>query len=417
MKILNVNKFYHVRGGADRYYFDLARVLERQGNTVIPFSTEHPKNAPSEYREYFVPGFTEDDFHELGIRQKAAAFLNGIYSQTARLQLRRLIFETAPDIAHLHGLFYQMSLSVIDELFDRNVPVVYSLHDYHTICSGAFLYYDGKICSACKGGHFIEGLKRKCYRGKVLPGLMAYAAKKVHQWRRILDKVDIFIVPHDLMKEEFVSWGFPREKFRTVWNPFFYDDISVYPYHKDSDYFVFYGRLARSKGIYTVLEAFRGFPDKWLWIFGSGPEEEGVREYIARHAMRNVRLNTHMRWGTELKEKIGQSLGVISASEWPTPSEYVNYETMALGMPLIVSDVAGNVAMIKDNENGFIFRHGDARDLAACLQRCLKADAGEMGRRARRFVEQELSPDIFSKRILSIYDEVLKKRGYRKGVL
>jgi len=412
MKVLNVNKFYHVRGGADRYYFDLARILEQGGCTVIPFSTEHPKNRPSDYRAYFVPGFTEDDFDQLGIRQKIAAFFNGMYSQSARLQLRRLIFEKAPDLAHLHGLFYQLSLSLIDELSDRNVPIVYSLHDYHTICSGAFLYYDGKICSACRGGKFFEGLKRKCYRGKILPSLMAYGSKIIHQWRRTLDKVDFFIVPNDQMKEEFAAWGFPREKFRKIHNPFFYDDVPFYSYTQDSDYFVFYGRLARSKGIFTVLEAFKEFRDKRLWIFGSGPDEEGVRNYIAEHSLKHVQLNTHLRWGNELQEKIGRSLGVISASEWPTPSEYVNYEAMALGMPLIASDVPGNVAMIRDGENGLLFRRGDAQELIACLRRCLSADAGEMGKRARQFVEQELSPEIFFKRILSIYNEVLNKKRF-----
>jgi hypothetical protein len=36
MTILMVNKFHYLRGGAERYYFDLMALLERHGHRVIP---------------------------------------------------------------------------------------------------------------------------------------------------------------------------------------------------------------------------------------------------------------------------------------------------------------------------------------------------------------------------------------------
>ena len=38
MKILLVNKFHYMKGGAERYYFTLADALKKSGHEVIFFS-------------------------------------------------------------------------------------------------------------------------------------------------------------------------------------------------------------------------------------------------------------------------------------------------------------------------------------------------------------------------------------------
>ena len=47
MKILMVNSFHYLRGGAERCCFDLSALLEANGHKVIPFSMQHPRNVPS----------------------------------------------------------------------------------------------------------------------------------------------------------------------------------------------------------------------------------------------------------------------------------------------------------------------------------------------------------------------------------
>jgi hypothetical protein len=44
MKILAANKFYHVFGGSDRYFFELNQLHEQAGHYVIPFAMQHPQN-------------------------------------------------------------------------------------------------------------------------------------------------------------------------------------------------------------------------------------------------------------------------------------------------------------------------------------------------------------------------------------
>ena len=62
-------------------------------------------------------------------------------------------------------------------------------------------------------------------------------------------------------------------------------------------------------------------------------------------------------------------------------------EAMACGRPVIASDKCGAAAdMIKDNENGFVFKAGDENELYNCMEKMIKADLASMGARAKETV-------------------------------
>ena len=54
MKILMIDKYYFVKGGVERYLFEIKKILESHGHDVIPFSMKNDSNEESPYSEYFV---------------------------------------------------------------------------------------------------------------------------------------------------------------------------------------------------------------------------------------------------------------------------------------------------------------------------------------------------------------------------
>jgi glycosyltransferase involved in cell wall biosynthesis len=66
-------------------------------------------------------------------------------------------------------------------------------------------------------------------------------------------------------------------------------------------------------------------------------------------------------------------------------------EAMAQGTVFVASDVGGHRELVKDGETGFLFKAGDARSLAAAVDRVLSEhETRERVRaNARRFVERE----------------------------
>jgi len=67
-------------------------------------------------------------------------------------------------------------------------------------------------------------------------------------------------------------------------------------------------------------------------------------------------------------------------------------EAMALGKPVVHSDIGGAAEMILPGENGFLFRVGDTAALVDKLTRLLnRSDRERMGRKAREVVEARFS--------------------------
>ena len=54
LKILYVMTYHYPRGGPWTHYTQMKQILEKNGNSIIPFSMTHPLNYPSEYSKYFV---------------------------------------------------------------------------------------------------------------------------------------------------------------------------------------------------------------------------------------------------------------------------------------------------------------------------------------------------------------------------
>jgi len=81
---------------------------------------------------------------------------------------------------------------------------------------------------------------------------------------------------------------------------------------------------------------------------------------------------------------------------------------MACGRPVIVSDKCGAAAdMVKNNENGFIFKAGDENDLYNCMEKMVLADTSSMGVNALETV-QAFNYASFARAIINFESSGLK---------
>ncbi len=54
MKILMVNKFHYLKGGSEKYYFELAELLKKNGHEIAFFSMDNERNIKTDNKEYFI---------------------------------------------------------------------------------------------------------------------------------------------------------------------------------------------------------------------------------------------------------------------------------------------------------------------------------------------------------------------------
>ena len=86
-------------------------------------------------------------------------------------------------------------------------------------------------------------------------------------------------------------------------------------------------------------------------------------------------------------------------------------ESFALGKPVVGARIGGVPELVKDNETGLTFEAGDSEDLRAKIEFLLNSPGRivEMGKNARKFVEEELNEEKFYRRLIKMYNQAADK--------
>lgn len=391
LKILQINKFHYLKGGSERCFFDTIELLKQNGHEVVVFSMRDEKNLPSRYSEYFAAPVALDKFSFKNI-------LKFFYNYEAAARLEKLIKKEKPDIAHLHNIAHQLSPAITYVLKKHKIPIVQTLHDYKLICPNYKLFSSGEVCYQCRGSKYYNCFLRRCvhnsYAKSFLTMLEAYLHNKI---LKSYDNAGIFIAPSKFMKNICVQFGIPEKKIAVV-NNFIMDDFKLSDGWQRSDpnvlrrknYLLYFGRLAHEKGVHVLIEAMALIADKdlILKIAGAGPEEKSLNSLIDK-------LNLHDRvelvgpkYGSKLKYLIKNASAVVIPSIWPENFPYSALEATALGKPVIASDIGGLPEIINTavplrrtaeerKNNDFLFKAGDASDLAKKIEEFLAAGMKE----------------------------------------
>jgi glycosyltransferase involved in cell wall biosynthesis len=406
MKVLVANKYYFVKGGAERYMFELARILERKGDSVVPFAMKHEQNDPSEHSDLFVSHESFDGDGGAVGRMKAAVRV--IYSREARRKIEALVDRTAPDVSHLHNIAHQLSPSILVGLKAKGVPVIQTLHDYKLICPNYQMFVYDKTCERCGHWRYYRACVHRCMRGSFAASALVCAEAYIHKILGTYSRnVDLFIAPSRQLLERVVAHGVPRDK--VVHLPYSIALEEYEPCYGSDGYAVYVGRLSTGKGLETLMSALsraRGVPFK---IVGDGPFAPELKERAAREGIDNAEFVGYLT-GSELKSMVGGSLFVVVPSECFENSPLTVYEAFAQGKPVVGSIIGGIPELVGNGETGLLFEPGDDVALADRLTELWgdQARAVEMGRAARARVEREYAPDVHYDKIRAIYERVIQ---------
>jgi glycosyltransferase involved in cell wall biosynthesis len=386
MRILIVNKFYHLFGGTERYVRELTELLQHKGHEVVPFAVADSRNEPTPYADYFV---SPVEFFDRQQRPAPWALAERvIYSREAREKITQLIETVRPDLAHVHNIYHHISPSVLDGLKSCGIPIVMTLHDYKLICPTYSLWTEGAVCERCCGGHYYHCVLHRCSHGSLAGSLLNTAEAYIHRKLRIYDNVDLFVSPSAFLLEKHTIAGWDSTKMVHI--PNFLVLENYVPHYGHRGYFAYAGRLASYKGVRTLLSAVaRVKPSIPLVIAGDGPERSGLEREAAQLGLGGVRFLGHL-GESQVRDLVAHAAFVVVPSEWHENSPYAVLEAMALGTPVLASSSGGIPELIEDGLNGVLVPSGDVDALAAGIETMLTygPQLGDMGRAGRQRVEQ-----------------------------
>ncbi|HYW68997.1 MAG TPA: glycosyltransferase family 4 protein [bacterium] len=402
MKVLAANKYYYVKGGTERYYFVLKRILERQGHSVVPFAMEHELNEPSDVSDHFVSFEAFDDRGGTAARAKAAARV--LYSREARKKIEALVDATGPDVAHLHNIAHQLSPSILYGLKARGVPVVQTLHDFKLVCPNYQMLVRGKTCERCATWRYYNAVRMRCMRDSLMPSALVAVEAYVHKLLGSYSRnVDVFVAPSRQLRDRMIAHGVDGDRIVHLPNTVALEEYE--PRYESEGYGVYVGRLAAGKGLERLLSALARAGDVSFKIVGTGPMAADLQRAAAEKGLSNVEFLGY-RSGEELKSIVGGALFVTVPSECFENSPLTVFEAFAQGKPVVGSNIGGIPELVSDGESGLIFEPGDEEGFADRILTLLndRGLAMEMGKAARNRIETHFGPAVHYERMMEIYE-------------
>jgi glycosyltransferase involved in cell wall biosynthesis len=193
----------------------------------------------------------------------------------------------------------------------------------------------------------------------------------------------------------------------------FFIDLKLFQpqYNWIENSIVYFGRLSREKGLFTLLDAVKDIPNVNLKIIGEGALKESLVSEIRNRALQNVQL-VGFKSGEDLRNEIKKSMFIVVPSTWYENYPFTVVESFALGKPVIGSRIGGITEMIQDHETGMTFEVANAEALREKISVLLSNPEKivSMGKKARIFVEQELNVERHYENLLGIYKQAIQKR-------
>jgi glycosyltransferase involved in cell wall biosynthesis len=242
---------------------------------------------------------------------------------------------------------------------------------------------------------------------------------KVECLKRTVGK---FVAITEEIEESLKQIGIPAKKLVKIANGITLDDFSQ-SYNKEqvkaeigwpgeTTLVTFVGRLVPAKGVDWLFEVWqhvaRQHRQARLLIVGDGPErtalEVKVQDLGIKDAVAFVGRQTDV-----FKFLAASDVFVLPSRQEGTSNALL--EAMAQSLPVVVADdlLGGNRGVVNDQQDGYVIKFGDSEAFVETLCKLLE-NAGlrrEMGRRARKKIEEEFSIESVADRYCELYYELL----------
>lgn len=404
MRILLAHKCFYYKGGAEVFFFEVARVLREKGHEVAFFSVNDEKNVKSEWSKYFIHA---PDFRSPNPLKKLEALAEIPYNVRIKKKFEKLLDDFKPDIVHCFNIMTQMSPSIMVAARERNIPVLISHNDFKHICPNYKLYNRGHVCDLCKDGHYYHCLMTKCCHDSLAFSFASTLEAYVHKWMKVYEKnVTVHLFACDYMaKETELFWKRPIRSGK-VMNPF---KVPALPSNIDEGEFgLYFGRLIDEKGVDVLLKALTIDKELPFVIVGNGPEEDALKKIAKDNNLVNVKF-VGPKWGKELDKYLYKAKYVVCPSTWQENFPYVILQAFAACKPVIGSRRGGIPEMVT-NDRGLVYEALDYRELAEKM-RILNDDQSlckKMGAAGRKWVEDNFNDEVFYKSLIDNYQKALE---------
>ncbi len=404
MNIIFANNNYHIKGGADKVFFDEIELMASRGHVTIPFGMNGSRNLPSPYTKFFPADTHVDD---IGLKEKIRTVTKIFYNFEARRRFSDLLGTVSVDLIHAHNIYGRLTSAIIDAAERKDVPVVLTAHDYKSVCPSYLMLNHGQICERCKNGRYFHCVLTKCHRNSYLDSAIYTTESYFNKLFRKYAGVRFILCPSEFLKRKLILMGVQENKLVVIRN--FLDYTAYRPKYGTTNYILYAGKLTHEKGVLTLIRAIEGL-DIEVRIVGDGPLRRAYEEYVKKNKISNV-IFEGFQTGEALQTLFRNAAFHVVPSACYENAPMTILEAFAYGKPVIGSRLGGIEEMVDDGIVGLLFEPGSSEELREKIRYMLDnpATAERMGRKAREKLEQVYSPESHYRNLVDVYARVVRQ--------
>ena len=341
-----------------------------------------------------------------------------------------------PDIVHV-GHLNHLSTSLLREAALREIPIVFTLHDYWLMCPrGQFMQMmpeDPNVLWAACDGQENRKCAERCYSRYFSGAADEYEAdvaywsdwvkRRMQHVRELTELVDLFIAPAKYLHNRFRdTFGLPERKLVYLDYGFARERMHGRTRSGDEPFtFGYIGTHIPAKGVHDLIRAFgmlEGEAKLRIWGRPRGQDTEALRDIAASLP---PGVAERVEWLTEYKnQEIARDVfsrcdAIVVPSIWVENSPLVIHEAQQARVPVITANAGGMAEYVHHEVNGLLFEHRSIASLAEQMQRFVKdsAFAARLGARGYVYSEAGDIPDVQEhvREIERLYEKVLERHA------
>ena len=168
---------------------------------------------------------------------------------------------------------------------------------------------------------------------------------------------------------------------------------------KNKKIVLFVGRLSQRKGVNLIYECAKKMPSVLYILIGNGPIKENISNCLFT--------------GSRPHEEIPLWMAAADIFVLPSYSEglpNVVMEALSTGVPAIVTNIPGNLELVRDGETGFIVPIGDVNAIREKISYLIENEdiVKKMGKEGRKDMVERYDRKKIIKKLKEIYEELAK---------
>lgn len=409
MKILSINSSSSINGGADRFFYELNKLLTEKNNQVITFSTHSEKT--DAIVNGGIPYYTKEYTKKGGLFTKFNNFIRIFYSQTIINDLKKVIIKEKPEIVHIHNIYHRIPYAIVKLLKKNDVKIVWWLHDYKWICPNHQLYTAGHLCTLCIDGKYARAVNLRCQKKSQIDSVIVTLFSYFIRFMHYSSYVDLFIAPSRF------SYSTQKKQLpnSTVLHHFNYCNINENGNAENQDesnsnesFALYVGRIEQNKGIEILVNAFSMMKFQ-LEIVGDGNYSDQIKAYCDEQKITNITFEG-FKTPEELTKYYQKALFTIVPSQWYEVFGLTILESFSFGKPVLGSNIGAIPEIIEDKKSGLLFEPFDIDDLIAKVNYMFSNEqiVRKMGTYAHQESLSKFSKDLYYEKLQLLHKQILK---------